>query len=143
VNRNERTALAFLAAAVAPVVALLVFAIAISSLNAGSVASTSDLLLIGLPALCISAPWALVTGVPLYALAARFDRVNGYTAVLGGALGGVLPVLPIGTWSGAAFGGLGAIGGLAFWLVWRPKGRALTPAATAAATGTAAPPSGR
>jgi hypothetical protein len=111
-----RALVAVIAAAVAPAI---VFGVIALSFDAAALA------------LAIAFPHALVLGLPLFLLLRARWRINAATSIVGGFLVGGFPVgaLGAGDWPAnllpaALLGVFGAVGGLAFFLVWRIPGDA-------------------
>ena len=62
-----------------------------------------------------------ILGGPAFCLGQRFDAIRWWTCIIAGFVIGGLPlaIFSQGAWVVFSWGVFGAIGGLAFWLLWR------------------------
>lgn len=112
--------------------------IAASSVTAAAIAllfplsgshGLADVLGTFLVVLPFSSAAALALGFPAFALLNRWGLVRWWSAMLGGAVAGMLAILTLSSGnveSAAAltpYGAIGSASGLAFWLVWRRSAR--------------------
>jgi hypothetical protein len=136
-----RHALGIASASAAPVVVLWGIA---SLLTEHPVQSFSDLPIVGGWLFLIAGVWAVAAGIPSAAILIRCRRTSAWYFALAGFIGGALPsavALVVGeqfppfdgtarswlhvAYSSSMFGGLGLVGGIAYWSV-ALRGRVLT-----------------